>query len=335
MKRKVLVVILVLMITLSFGACGDQQEGATGADPNENGNEVVSENDSGDVSAMESIPEGFRVMTVGTGNPQLDVKAGGGSTLVQYQDTYFLVDCGFNSMATLINNGVKISEIEQMLFTHQHNDHNADFWTFFIGGWGDPNGRRYLNLIGPGTQDLYDMTTEFYKTDIEYRQNVGFPPEGTLENVDVTDLTESDFETEIDGVKITAIPVPHTIDTYAYRFEADGKSVVISGDLTYTEDFAPFAEDADLLVMDGMMTSDYSDVPEDFRDQLIGSLSKSHILNEEIGQIAKESNAEHLVLTHLGGEVTDALVDANTEVYREQGFEGDVTFGYDGMVIEP
>ena len=98
--------------------------------------------------------EGFRVMTVGTGNPNFDVEHGGNSTLVQYQDAYFLVDCGAMAAYTLTRNGMPITKIENMLFTHQHNDHNADFWTLFVGGWGSPTGRRELNLIGPGV-DVY------------------------------------------------------------------------------------------------------------------------------------------------------------------------------------
>ncbi|MGG0790957.1 hypothetical protein ABE132_20120 [Peribacillus simplex] len=70
--------------------------------------------------------------------------------------------------------------------------------------------------------------------------------------MNIKDFTEDKYSFELDGVKITSIPVPHTIPTYAYRFDANGQSVVVSGDLTYTKNFVTFAKDADILVIDGM-----------------------------------------------------------------------------------
>lgn len=81
---------------------------------------------------------------------------------------------------------------------------------------------------------------------------MGWPKDGMLTNVNIKDFTEDKYSFELDGVKITSIPVPHTIPTYAYRFDANGQSVVVSGDLTYTKNFVTFAKDADILVIDGM-----------------------------------------------------------------------------------
>lgn len=275
--------------------------------------------------------EGFRVMTVGTGNPNFDVEHGGGSTLVQYKDAYFLVDCGALAAYTLTQNGIPITSINNMLFTHQHNDHNADFWTIFVGGWGSPVGRRELDLIGPGVQELYDTTTQFYRTDLEYRSSgVGFSPDGILSNVNISNLTEDSFSTQLDGVTITAIPVPHTIDAYAYRFEADGQSVVITGDTRYSEELTDFAKDADVLVIDAMLTSDFSDLPEEAREGMKKSLQQSHITSEQIGQTAADAQPGKLVLTHQGGHVD---VDAVSKQYAEQGFQGETILAYDGMPI--
>lgn len=277
--------------------------------------------------------DGLRVMTVGTGNPNFDVNHGGGSTLVQYHDSYFLVDCGAMAAYTLAQNGLPITKIENLFFTHQHNDHNADFWTIFVGGWGSPTGRRSLTMAGPGVQELYDMTVDFYRTDLEYRSSgVGFAPDGILSNVEIMDFTEDSYTFEVDGVTISAIPVPHTIDTYAYRFEADGQSVVISGDMTYLEEFGDFAKDADIVVMDGMLTSDFSDLPEEAREGMKMSLQKSHITSEEIGELMAVAQPGKLVLTHLGGSVD---IDAVAQQYADQGFDGETILAYDGMMVEP
>ena len=306
-----------------------EQEQAEVNDNDEDENNSV---DNNVVSIAEEV-SGFRVMTVGTGNPNLDVNRGGASTLVQYKDKYFLVDCGANACLTLMNNGLHPSKIDNMLFTHQHNDHNNDFWTFFVGGWGSPTVRRQLDLIGPGVEDLYTRTVDFYRIDLEYRSNgVGFSADGVLTNVDIKDLTEENYEFELDGVKITAIPVPHTIDTYAYKFEADGQSIVVTGDMTYTEDLAPLAKDCDILVIDAMLVGEMTDLPEQARNGMRKSLLKSHISSEEIGEIAAEAQPKKLVLTHLGGVVD---LQATKDLYKEAGFKGDTIEAKDGMIINP
>lgn len=335
MKKNILTLLLVGLLSVSIIGCNNTaNSGNTASNNSKSSKDVesaapVSENN----EIFNVTPEGFRVVTVGTGNPKLSTSQGGASTLVQYKDKYFLVDCGFNSIATLMDLGLPCENITNMLFTHQHNDHNADFWTFFVGGWGSPTGRRSLNLVGPGVQKLYDLTTEFYTTDLEYRSSLpNYGKGGIYEDVNITDFTEDNYSIEIDGVKITSIPVPHTIETYAYRFEAGGESVVISGDLTYIDTFAEFAKDADILVMDGMLTSDFSDLPEEAREGMKKSLSKSHISSDEIGQIAAASNCKKLVMTHLSEGTPDKTIN---ETYKSLGYEGSIIFATDGMVIEP
>lgn len=327
MKKTFLAFILAAIMIFPLSACGEDKSSVE-----EETTAAVVE----DTSVFATVPEGFRVMTVGTGSPNIEVTAGGGSTLVQYQDKFFLVDCGFNSVATLMENGLTLPQVTNMLFTHQHNDHNADFWTFFVAGWGSPFGRRSLNLVGPGVQELYDVTTTFFDEDIAYRQTVGgYPSDGATTLVNITDFTEDNYSMEIDGVTITAMKVPHSITAYAYKFEAGGETVVVSGDLTYTDAFAEFAKGADILVMDAMLAGNYSDVPETIVDSLLEQLAKAHIGSDEIGQIAKDAGVKNLVLTHIGEGVTTEMMDELTASYEEVGYTGKVTLGYDGLTVEP
>ena len=95
------------------------------------------------------ISDGFVVTIIGSGNPLLSSKRSGPSVLVEYKDKQFLVDCGTSATASLLKFNIKPEKIENMLFTHHHVDHNADYVSFAIGGWGMPEGRRKLNLVGP------------------------------------------------------------------------------------------------------------------------------------------------------------------------------------------
>lgn len=285
-------------------------------------------------SAAGGAQEGFVVTIIGSGNPQLSAQRANPCVLVEYGGAQFLIDCGSGAMAGLLKAGVEPGRIRNMLFTHHHADHNADYWGFAIGGWGYPDGRRELFLAGPvGTRALHQVTLDFYQKDLDYRtQIVGFPEEGIRKNVTIKELTEETERFDLEGVRITVIPVPHTIETYAYRFAAGGQSVVVSGDLTYTPRFAPFAKDADIIVFDGQMSIDFSDLPPEVAPRIKENLLKSHISNAEIARVAADASPGKFVLTHLSG--TMDLV-ANTKKYREAGYRGEVIEARDGLKITP
>ncbi|WP_066254500.1 MBL fold metallo-hydrolase [Neobacillus drentensis] len=332
MTRKLLFFLLLMIMLIS--GCGTSESALADKKPQQNksgGSKTSSSNEK--QSLFETAPDGFRVVTVGSGNPKTEIGRGAPSTLVQFKDKFFLVDSGENTTSTLLKIGLPAERITNMLFTHQHVDHNGGFWTFFIDGWQGPTGRRSLNLIGPQVQELYDTTVNFFKTDLEYRASLGWPKDGLLTNVNIKDLTKDNYKFKLDGVKITSIPVPHTIPIYAYRFDAKGKSVVVSGDLTYTDKFAPFAKNADILVIDGMLTSDFSFVPEQARENLKKSLKQSHATTEDLAKMATDSRVKKVVLTHLGLGKED--MESITKVFSDAGFKGEIIAAEDGLVINP
>ncbi len=332
MKQKLLFFLLLMIMLIS--GCGTSESASVDKKIQQNKNgSSPSSTSTVKQSVFETVPDGFRVVTVGSGNPKTEIGRGAPSTLVQFKDKFFLVDSGENTTSTLLKIGLPAERITNMLFTHQHVDHNGGFWNFFIDGWQGPTGRRSLNLIGPQVQELYDTTVNFFKTDLEYRASLGWPKDGIFTNVTIKDFTEDKYTFKLDGVKITSIPVPHTVPTYAYRFDAKGKSVVVSGDLTYTDKFAPFAKNADILVFDGMLTSDFSFVPEQARENLKNGLRQSHATTEDLAKMAADSKVKKVVLTHIGlGKVEMGSI---SKVFSDAGFKGEIIAAEDGLVINP
>ncbi|WP_419954050.1 MBL fold metallo-hydrolase [Neobacillus niacini] len=320
MSRKLL--LLVLLIVMVISGCGTKESADKKPSQNKNGN-----------STFDTVPAGLQVVIVGSGNPKTEVGRGAPSTLVQYKDKFFLVDSGENTTSTLLKIGLPAEKITNMLFTHQHVDHNGGFWNFFIDGWQGPTGRRSLNLVGPQVQELYNTTVNFFKSDLEYRSSLGWPKDGIFTNVSIQDFTEDKYKFELDGVKISSIPVPHTVPTYAYRFDAKGQSVVVSGDLTYSEEFAKFAKNADILVIDGMLASDFSFVPEQARESLKNGLKQSHATLEDLAKMAADAKAKKVVLTHIGLGKVD--IPSISKVFSAAGYKGEIIAAEDGLAINP
>jgi len=317
----------------------DAGETSSEANPNVKGtyedNEAIStqEADKTDEKAvvsevdMESL-SGFGTVLIGTGSPVPSEERSSPSTLIYLNDNYFLVDMGEGTQDRLNELELNIGDIETLMFTHHHLDHNEEYSGIAITGW--LKGRNHMNLIGPtGTKALHEFTAEFYKEDMEYRASKKnrWSWNGMTQNVDITEV-DGDSAIEVNGVKITTTEVPHTIQTQAYRFDAIGQSIVVSGDTKYSESLIDLAKDADMLIID---SGSIIRVGSKGKRALISNEDNAHASLTEVAQMAEKANVKKLVLTHIGGDIDEeAEIAAINEIYG-----GEVVVGADLMVVEP
>jgi ribonuclease BN (tRNA processing enzyme) len=274
----------------------------------------------------------FSVVTLGTGGPLYNPHRAGPSTLVRYKDRYFLVDMGNGTQAGLDEYGVSYRDLTALMLTHHHIDHNEEFISILLrvllmGG--------KINLFGPdGTQELYEFTRKFYQDDLTYRASRTATGALIKAEVDIRELTGGE-DFHVDGVNIRTAVMQHTIFTLAYRFEADGKSIVISGDTTYTENLIELAQNADILVMDSggviMQRASVRNQRASPRDRPVPSanntLPRAHASLVEVATMAQKAGVKCLVLTHFAalGEVdTEATLKAITAIYTGKVILGDL-----------
>ena len=295
------------------------------------------QNLSADSKTLDNID--FSVTIIGSGSPQYNPERTQASALVQYNGIRFLVDMGNGTVDHLNELGLTgKNSPDALLLTHHHIDHNAELIPML-------QSKLMLDteflVAGPSPIDeMLAYTKKFYREDINYRMSGRgrtFDGTNTKETVKVLTGGES-FEYK--GVKISTLEVPHSIKTIAYRFDVDGKSIVITGDLTYTSQLQKFAKDVDILVIDGKtapMNSGNrasSTGTSKATQQKSGSGSNSaHSSIEDIAKMAAESNAKTMVLTHLGTQAFDT--EATTKRYAELGFKGKVVIAADLLTITP
>ena len=282
-------------------------------------------------------PQGdFSVILTGTGCPAYNPNRAGPSALVHHKGDYALVDMGTGTRDRLRELGLALHDIGTMIFTHHHLDHNEEYIPLAVNAW--LQGRRYVHLVGPPkTKDLHDFLVSFYERDLKYRAKLTkSSPDGMFANVDITVL-EGDNTLAINDVEIVTTAVPHTVYTLAYRFNADGKSIVVSGDLSYSENLVRLARDADVLVMDsgGVIKK----VPAGGRPmrppppiEMNGQTVRAHSTLEEVATMAAKANVKKMALTHF----TPGEVDTEA-TQREMGkiYGGEIIFGQDLMEVTP
>jgi phosphoribosyl 1,2-cyclic phosphodiesterase len=145
-------------------------------------------------------------------------------------------------------------------------------------------------------------------------------------------------EREINGVKVIPKLQRHSGDSYAYRFEAGGKSVVYSTDSEHkledraeTDAFVAFFRGVDLVVFDAMYSlAEAVSVKADWGHS-------SNIIGVELCQMAQ---AKHLVLFHHEPANDDATIEGVLKDARrlEELTRGAqalrVSAAHDGMEIE-
>ncbi len=269
---------------------------------------------------------GFRITTIGTGAPPLDLFRASPCTLIQYKDKFFPVDLGYGAVRNMFNLGLPHQKINRVFFTHLHTDHMLDYGIFLFGGW--HSGRMGLTTVGPaGTKEMYEHYIAMNETDIEYRANLGRSLEGIKENMEFI-IVAGGESFEMDGVKISTQFVPHTAYTVAYKFEADGKSVVVTGDMTYSDDLIEFAKGADCIVMDANMAPSLAN--ESKAGSFLDNLYKSHATIEQVGEMAQKAGAKSIVLTHFTphtylGEAVQAVASQ---------YSGRIFIADDGFMVD-
>jgi len=142
---------------------------------------------------------------------------------------------------------------------------------------------------------------------------------------------------EIDGLSVRPILQNHAGDSYGYRFEKGGKSIVYSTDCEHKYEvldesypFVEFYRGADLLIFDAMYSlADQISVKEDW----------GHSSNMVAVELAQLAGVKHLVMYHHEPIYDDRMVErilGETRRYDEisrTGNELTITSAYDGLEI--
>jgi ribonuclease BN (tRNA processing enzyme) len=272
----------------------------------------------------------FSVLTIGTGAPKYNPDRAGPCTVIQFKGSYFIIDTGLGTQARLIKKGISLKRVSALMFTHHHLDHNEEFAGIFVK---TRLARSAALIYGPpSTKKMVDFMLDFYNEDMVYRLGrTGRSADG-LKQLTVTDLKGGE-RFDLRGLKVSTTQVNHTIHTVAYRFQWGAKSIVVSGDLSYSESLIKLAKGADVLVIDSGAVISKGSKPRTRKGPRAGSRNKhrAHASLEEVSAMATKAGVAQLVLTHFGKE-------PDIEACRKEiakSYKGKLLFAKDLMEFAP
>ena len=290
------------------------------------------------VMVPQSVLQNTRLILLGTGGGPRLTKGGRSksATLIVVKGVPYLVDCGEGVAQRLVEAGVQLNTLRNVLITHHHSDHNLDLgnvmYNAWISGLNTP-----INAYGPPPiRAMVKANWELNKFDIETRiADEGRPDLRRM--VNVHEFTRSGMVLQNADVKVTATRVHHPPITqaYAYRFDATDRSIVISGDTAFSPELIELARGADVLVHEVMDRAGIENILRSVTNAttLREHLMASHTLVEDVGKVAAAAGVKTVVLSHLVPADDKSITDAMwTEAVRKH-FGGRIIVGHDLMEI--
>ena len=232
--------------------------------------------------------------------------------LVAAGDDLFVVDIGDGSNQNLRSWNIDFRNIEAVLITHLHSDHIADLPGLHQNAWVVGERSSKLKVFGPEGVDQFTQGIEMaYAHDYVFRNEHHGDAVAPLEyagfDTSVIDLNNPVLF-DNGELKITAFRVVHEPiePALGYKFEYKGRSLVITGDTSYTQSVIDNAMNVDVLFHEAQANHMLA-VIEDLQRSLgmdllatvLDDITTYHTTLIEAAEIANKANVKKLVFYHL------------------------------------
>ena len=258
------------------------------------------------------------------------------SSLIVAGGKCYVVDCGYGVTAQLAAYGLQAHQVRTILITHNHSDHVLELGPLLYNAWA-AGLREQINVWGP--PPVQALVEDFFKSmryDIEIRiEDEGRPDLRKMVVVHEFDAAGPVFAVE--GLKVSATKVRHPPLThaYAYRFDTPGRSIVMSGDTTYSPELIAFAKGADVLCHEVMHLDGIDRLLA--RNPNAATLRKhlldSHATPEQVGQVAAAAGVKTVVLYHFVPGDDPAISDEMWAEGVRKHFAGEIIVGRQLQVV--
>lgn len=259
------------------------------------------------------------------------------SILVRLGGQTVLVDAGLGAARGVCDQGVALTALDLIVITHLHSDHYLELGPLLHTAW-TAGLNRPVQVIGPkGLGAYWQGFLSSMAFDIELRiGDEGRPDLAALVRID--EITEGVIWQK-NGLDIAALRNDHPpiTDSFALRFDAGGKRVVLSGDTAYLPGLAPFAQGADLLVHEAMLTAGVETLLARLGngdDRLRQHILRSHTSAADAGRIAAQAGVRQLALNHFVPDGMAEFSDDDWITDARRHWDGPLIIARDGQRVD-
>jgi len=218
----------------------------------------------------------LEMIVLGSGTAVPHVLRFGPGYALRIHDRYVLFDPSAGTVHRAVHYGIDLRKISHIFFTHLHPDHTGDLVPLLFALKNpDIDPSLFQEIIGPpGFKDFFNQLK------IAYGKWIDTPPERAI----IEEITRYPLNQK--GWNMRWETLAHTENSIGYRVthEGTGKVWAYSGDTDYCEGILRLVHNADVAVLE-------CSFPDQFK-------RSGHLTPSLAGQIAREGNVRHLVLSH-------------------------------------
>ncbi|QNA86155.1 MBL fold metallo-hydrolase [Sphingomonas sp. So64.6b] len=300
--------------------------------------------------ATAGLPDGLHVVLCGTGSPFPDPSRAGPCTMVIAGKRIFVVDTGEGGARNLMLMGLPVGRIERLFLTHYHSDHIDGLGPMMLLRWAGTPSASPLPVAGPpGVEAVVAGFNQAHAADNGYRTAhhgpeimppsgagaIAFPFAVPVAGKGLVILDDG-------GLKVTAFRVNHAPISPAvgYRFDYQGRSVVLSGDTIFSPSLVAAARGADLLVHEAIQPVLVKKLTAAFEArgikntaQVTRDILNYHTTPEQAADAARLAGVKALVLNHIVPPMPMRFAYAAFLGDAHRHYSGPITVGEDGMMF--
>ncbi|MBM4293280.1 MAG: ribonuclease Z [Deltaproteobacteria bacterium] len=250
----------------------------------------------------------MELLVIGSGTGVPSLRRGAPALAVKAAEKLILLDLGSGALRSMLKYGLDFNQVDIIALSHFHPDHVGDLVPFLFAtrySLGYTRKEPFTLLAARGFTDFYAGLS------MAYGDWVKAPP-GLMELRELP--TDGPSEISWPGLVIRSAPPNHIESSLAYRLEAEGVSLVYSGDTDESDSLVDLANGADLLVLEA---ANPFKVP-------------GHLTPQEAGRLAARAGVKRLVLTHFYPPCDEVDVAA----LAGQEFPGEIIRAEDGLRVQ-
>jgi ribonuclease BN (tRNA processing enzyme) len=258
-----------------------------------------------------------------------------------------MVDCGYGTLKALVQAGLSLGSVGNVFITHLHDDHTADIAAFLALKWTATQNPGSATIHGPfGTIAMVEAAIAFSKGNVDIRmvdEGRTVDPKSIFFGRDLAASKVTDVFKD-DRIAVQAVENAHFPDrakarmdyrSFSYRFNTPTRSIVFSGDTTYSENLIELARGADVFVCETLAPSQRAAAPANANanaESIGRHVRETHSTPEEVGKMAAAAKVKTVVLSHQVGGGGRGNADADPySAEVKKFFGGEVILGKDQM----
>ena len=294
-----------------------------------------------------ALANGLHVVLCGAGGPMPAPRASGPCVGIVAGNQLFIVDTGTDSTRNLQRLGYPPGTVEAVFLTHFHSDHIDGLGELATIRWALGDHTSPLPVYGPaGVAQLVAGFNAAYAQDFVYRH----AHHGDLvAPLAAAGLSAMPFEVpangelnviyQQNGLTVESLRVEHepVSPAVGYRFSYAGRTVLISGDTSQSDNISRLAQGVDLLVHEAlapnliaMMGETAAGMGNEIVTKIMADVPSYHASPAEAAETARDAGVGHLLFYHV---VPPIIVPGQEALWL--GDAGEIfpnyTVGYDGV----